>query len=811
MCLLDCPNAEILDKHIVRIHRNDPRFHVFCTEENCEFSTSNWYSFKNHQSKKHRPHIVRNDGVDGDDIVDNDMFDMEAIIPHNEESFAKESAAYLLRLETEKKIPIKTIDEIVLNTNKLIELSIDAAKNQIKRIVPNEYHQMVDQSQHISPFHDLQTRHMREKFYLEKCGLVLPKNAVMGHSISKKNGHLIKVSNFGYYIPFKALLQTLLSLPEVSQCVASDHICHDDDTKRDICDGLYYKYHPVFSDSHSALQIILYADDLEITNPVGTHTKKHKICAFYFTLGNLYPEHRSQLSSIFLLAIAKTKYVKKHGINALLRDFITTINQLSSTGIEFTINNEQKCIKGALIMVQGDTPAAQWLGGFKEGVAFAHMPCRTCKIDQNELKHVFSDSNFRNRSFEEYTEMCSALEDSNLTMKSRKFWSKMWGINQRSVLAKVSHFDVCKCIVHDPMHVLLEGVLPYELALFLHHAICDNKWFSLNWLNGALQSFPYQSSELLDKPEIIQRKDIVLEVKLKQTSGSMLTMCAVLPFVIGSKVPLNDCKWMNVLSLLQITHMCLSPVVTDTSTNDLRRLIQQHNNQFKIDYPKASIIPKLHYLCHMPDQMENFGPSKYHMCMRFEAKHAFFTNFKWRNFRNLPKSMSTKHQKWLCYQMLNTSGGPNCSFLYAGDEVKEGSELDVTDLPVRHSQLIVRHVNEQLETVYMTPGVKILGVEYRPGCILHLGYDEDLFPKFNYLERVYVIDQEKLFLVRCVNLVELNPHINSYRIEVSNESNIIQYRDMYVPFPLHARQHNNSMYVLDKYAIAATVNLHIWI
>ena len=48
----------------------------------------------------------------------------------------------------------------------------------------------------------------------------------------------------------------------------------------DYCDGEAYADHPLFSEtSHFThkLQILLFFDDLEVVNPLGSHTKKHKI------------------------------------------------------------------------------------------------------------------------------------------------------------------------------------------------------------------------------------------------------------------------------------------------------------------------------------------------------------------------------------------------------------------------------------------------------------------------------------------------------------------------------------------------------
>ena len=54
---------------------------------------------------------------------------------------------------------------------------------------------------------------------------------------------------------------------------------------------------------------------------------------FYYTLGNIDPEHRSQLKAMQLLAIAKRPVIKKYGCNEVLRTFMTQLGQLEQVRI----------------------------------------------------------------------------------------------------------------------------------------------------------------------------------------------------------------------------------------------------------------------------------------------------------------------------------------------------------------------------------------------------------------------------------------------------------------------------------------------
>ena len=56
------------------------------------------------------------------------------------------------------------------------------------------------------------------------------------------------------------------------------------DIMSDYCDGKIYKTHPLFSTDPVALQLILYYDELELCNPLGSRRKKHKIgtCTYLY-------------------------------------------------------------------------------------------------------------------------------------------------------------------------------------------------------------------------------------------------------------------------------------------------------------------------------------------------------------------------------------------------------------------------------------------------------------------------------------------------------------------------------------------------
>lgn len=53
--------------------------------------------------------------------------------------------------------------------------------------------------------------------------------------------------------------------------------CSTDGILRDWCDGECYNQHPLFGQNPHALILNHYYDDFQVTNPLGSKTKKHKI------------------------------------------------------------------------------------------------------------------------------------------------------------------------------------------------------------------------------------------------------------------------------------------------------------------------------------------------------------------------------------------------------------------------------------------------------------------------------------------------------------------------------------------------------
>ena len=72
----------------------------------------------------------------------------------------------------------------------------------------------------------------------------------------------------------------------------------------------------------------------------------------------------------------------------MLSEFTDAIQKMTTTRVTITINRLEENIKGTLIYVLCDTPAAGVMGGFKEE-SLALKPCRHCNTSKTSMKENF--------------------------------------------------------------------------------------------------------------------------------------------------------------------------------------------------------------------------------------------------------------------------------------------------------------------------------------------------------------------------------------------------------------------------------------
>ena len=74
----------------------------------------------------------------------------------------------------------------------------------------------------------------------------------------------------------------------------------------------------------------------------------------------------------------------------------------------------------------------------------------------------------------------------------------------------------------------------------------------------------------------------------------------VLPYLISGHVPMDDTHWQNYPQLLHIIDLFMAQEISVDEVGELTVLIQEHHAMFVRLYLSSSVIPKHHFMVHMP-------------------------------------------------------------------------------------------------------------------------------------------------------------------------------------------------------------------
>jgi uncharacterized FAD-dependent dehydrogenase len=182
---------------------------------------------------------------------------------------------------------------------------------------------------------------------------------------------------------------------------------------------------------------------------------------------------------------------------------------------------------------------------------------------------------------------------------------QQYGVKNRSVLLNLKDFDICKCLLHDPMHVLIQGVCIKELSNLLKYLTFDCN-IKLELINTRIISFVYPIIDATDRPNII-KKEHIANGSFTQSAGQMLTLMLNLPFILGDLLTDFDKNWDNFINLHDILNLAFCYFYDEKIIYDLEEKIHEYLIQFKSLNKTASFTSKMHYLSHFPKQLRNFG------------------------------------------------------------------------------------------------------------------------------------------------------------------------------------------------------------
>lgn len=559
------------------------------------------------------------------------MQDAEQDAVPDQSQFLNNLALFYLKMQAKMLLPATTIQTIIEEFQemhnsgmkyvlskvheKLTKLNLQ--DSEISQILEDVSKEDLFKECHEGPMKSNQTR---KSFFKKSFNYVEPTKVYLGADEAGRE-------RFFQYVPIKETLNSLLSQSVVKDQYRQTKINQmsnsQTDVLTDVLDGKTIKDNTLLNVSPLSLSIILYQDSFEVANPLGSGKKKHKILAVYLTLGEILPHNRSCTDQMQYQLIFELK---------IFSPLVADLKDIEELGFE---TNDGSSLKGALIAISGDNLGSHCIGGFTENFSRSHYFCRYCLIDRATFQKQ-PEKVGPKRTIENYRESVEQLSGGQAMVNGIKF---------DSVFNNLKHFHVCSpglppCLGHD----LFEGVVSYDMAMYISHLVNVEKHFTYVQLNRCISRFTYSGSDRNNKPCEV-KKD---RENLGGHTAQNWCFLRLLPLYIGDRIknPVDNQVWQLCLKLREIVELICAPKISHDQIAYLKILIEEYIHFRSGMFPNCPLKAKHHYLLHYPDLILHFGPLIRLWTLRFESKHCYFNQCARRlhNLKNLCSSLAERHQ-----------------------------------------------------------------------------------------------------------------------------------------------------------------------
>lgn len=645
-------------------------------------------------------------------------------------------------------------------------------------------------------FKGMETQYKRNKQLFKGKAMVSPKPISIGIRIDKqwdKDLNLYKEvpkTNTFMYVPIIETLNSILNNKSVQEWFLNPELGpNHPNNLYSFRDGITYKTNQLFLQHPNAIQLQLFYDDFETVNPLGSKTAVHKLGGIYFTLRNLPLHLNSLLENIHLVALFHVADVKEVGINEVLKPIIHDIKKLETEGIVVDFLSDAKCLFGTVVSISCDNLGANTICGFVESFSATNF-CRICLSDKETCQHVFDDSgvNFRNSEMHQ--------EDVR-TITENPQLGNVHGVKTHSVLNYLNFFNIFDNLTVDIMHDILEGVVELEVKLFFKSLVLEEKVITLESLNNRIRTFNYGMLESKNCPGTISLDKPGNSLGQK----AIQTWCLMrfLPLIIGDIVQPNDIvfsKWQVLLLLLDIMDIVFAPKCSTNMITILRQLIEEHHSSFKRVFGHR-LIPKHHFMTHYPTILRLMGPLSHLWAMRYEAKHAYFTQLAptLKCYKNICLTLATRHQQFMAHKWTNKN------VLEQPQTV--GKSKFVTVGNVLYSDIIVNHLGLELKDQIVSVDWIKIGFFYKKQFMLCVGIDDFDLPIFHRIQFIFLFNETTYFVTQVWNTCNFDLNSHSYIVKQTNQISVLKADDLFMlePLELHQPYHETTWHVVPKYVV----------
>lgn len=633
-CIHNTPTIKFLIAHIKFAHGASLST-IICKQENCTRSFVTLYSFKRHLMVKHlnenntkvsvmpELHLFSENVESMDDKftqytnskdllstnVCKELMNNPSMSLQQFDMIVTKSALLLVsKLYADITLSRLIVHKIIQYVNNFYKSTIEIIKHKLEcqgnRNVSSDINDMCIIIQNI--FLQFETEHKTLQYFIKHGYLIMPQSINIAATLCSKRRKMctsIGIRNRTVQvIPLRQLLIQFLELSNVFDTITKEiYEKRHNDILSSVLHGEVWKHIQEQFSEKFVLPLLLYFDDFEINNPLGSHSGIHKIGVVYCTIPCIPSEYFSILENIFLLQIHNAKDHSQLGNKNTFFNIINQIQDLETNGLLINIHGRQQTIYFALVGIIGDNLGLHTIFGFNTSFNSTYS-CRACLVDKSTLQMQISENSDLLRTRLNYANDCSALVN---------------GIQEECVFNKISSFHVIDNICFDIMHDIFEGICRYEIAKILNNLIHAGT-FSLDTLNDRIRFFDYPIGNNKNIPPLITKSSLKHEC-LVISASEMFTLVKFLGLMIGDLISPKSKIWELYTILREIICIIMEPTSTKATCKLLENLIAEH--QLYLSLFKEPLKPKHHFLIHYPRIIIRMGPLRNLSCIRFEAKH----------------------------------------------------------------------------------------------------------------------------------------------------------------------------------------------
>ncbi|KAB0800833.1 hypothetical protein PPYR_06572 [Photinus pyralis] len=479
----------------------------------------------------------------------------------------------------------KLIQEIIEYCSGMFSDFIDEIVNILKNIlaplnITCELNQIVSLLQNKNPFQNLTTEYKRLQFFEQMQYLVKSKSFLIGFRLDRSRNISFEYKKCeGEIVPLRHVLKLFLQLPNVfeniNKFIKTEESMANENYYSSVFNGSLWAKLKETNRQKLVFPILLFFDDYESCNPLGTHAGVYKVGAVYVSIAGIPPKFSSLLENIFLFGLFHSNDRTIYGNQVIFKHFIQELSFLENEGINIAINNQHFQIYFSLILILGDNLGINSITGFSESFSSSYF-CRNCCMSKEEAKDALIEVHEQRRNLENYREHSQ---------------NKSYGVKEACCWNVLPSYHCTINVSFDIMHDIFEGVCRYEIGFLLFYFIKTKSFFTLEQLNDRIKYFEYEDKIDCGNRFPLIKKNHIENKNLILSASEMFAFLTYFPCMIGDLIDVEDEGWHLFKLLYDIVYIITKRVTNDNEINYLKYIIKEHHEVY-LNLTQQKLKPK---------------------------------------------------------------------------------------------------------------------------------------------------------------------------------------------------------------------------